>query len=41
VTELRDAEALANGTSMKDLPPHLADVPACLHKYEPLLRTSP
>jgi hypothetical protein len=22
------------------LPPHLRDVPACLHKYEPLLRRS-
>lgn len=21
-----------------NLPPHLAGVPACLHKYEPLLR---
>jgi hypothetical protein len=41
VTELREAEAIANGSPRKDLPPHLADVPACLHKYEPLLRTNP
>jgi hypothetical protein len=39
VTEMRQAEALANGTAApRDLPQHLADVPACLHKYEPLLR---
>ena len=38
-TELRQVNALANGAARKDLPPHLADVPACLHKYEPLLRT--
>jgi hypothetical protein len=36
--ELREVNALANGAVRKDLPPHLADVPACLHKYEPLLR---
>jgi hypothetical protein len=40
VTELREAEAIANGTPPKDLPPHLADVPPCLHKYEPLLRST-
>ena len=39
VTEMREAEALANGTmGRNDLPAHLADVPPCLHKYEPLLR---
>ena len=39
VTEMRQAEALANGTAAgKDVPEHLADVPPCLHKYEPLLR---
>lgn len=39
VTEMRQAEALANGSAVpRDLPAHLADVPACLHKYEPLLR---
>jgi len=40
VTELREAEAQANGTARKDVPAHLADVPPCLHKYEPLLRTT-
>jgi hypothetical protein len=34
--ELRQANAL--GKSRPDLPAYLAGVPACLHKYEPLLR---
>jgi hypothetical protein len=39
VTEMREAEAVANGTAgRKGMPSHLADVPPCLHKYEPLLR---
>ena len=39
VSEMRQAEALANGVAAsKDVPAHLADVPPCLHKYEPLLR---
>jgi hypothetical protein len=39
VTEMREAEALAAGpAARRDLPAHLADVPPCLHKYEPLLR---
>lgn len=34
--ELRDVQALADRDA--GLPPHLTGVPACLHKYEPLLR---
>jgi hypothetical protein len=35
-TELREINAL--GKPRPGLPAHLADVPACLHKYEALLR---
>jgi hypothetical protein len=34
--ELRELQARL--APPPDLPPHLADVPACLHKYEPLFR---
>lgn len=34
--ELREINSL--GRPNPKLPPHLTDVPACLHKYEPLLR---
>jgi hypothetical protein len=34
--ELREVNGL--GRPSPKLPPHLADVPACLHKYEALLR---
>lgn len=34
--ELRQVNSL--GRPSRQTPPHLADVPACLHKYEPLLR---
>ncbi|HWH43421.1 MAG TPA: hypothetical protein VNT32_01690 [Thermoleophilaceae bacterium] len=30
--------ATEDGGAVANLPAHLADVPACLHKYEPLLR---
>jgi hypothetical protein len=35
--ELREVRAI--GQPPKGTPAHLADVPACLHKYEPLLRS--
>jgi hypothetical protein len=35
--ELRDLQSRADGIDPA-LPPHLAGVPACLHKYEPLFR---
>ena len=34
--ELRDLRQALERDA--DLPPHLRGVPACLHKYEPLLR---
>lgn len=33
--ELRDVRGLAGGPEV-ELPPHLAGLPACLHKYGPL-----
>jgi hypothetical protein len=35
-----DALALRSLTVAPQLPPHLAGVPAVLHKYEPLLRAA-
>jgi hypothetical protein len=37
-TEVREVRELARRGL--DAPPHLAGVPECLHKYEPLLRKS-
>jgi adenine-specific DNA glycosylase len=36
-SELRQVQARASGID-PSVPPHLAGVPACLHKYEPLFR---
>ncbi len=35
--EMRELRELA-APEVDGVPPHLAGVPACLHKYEPLLR---
>ena len=35
--ELRDVRELGLREPGDDLPPHLAGLPACLHKYAPLL----
>jgi hypothetical protein len=36
--ELRGLRSLDRSPAEAGLPPHLAGVPACLHRYEPLLR---
>jgi hypothetical protein len=36
--EMRELRELGAQATRPDLPPHLAGVPECLHKYEPLLR---
>jgi hypothetical protein len=36
--ELRELRELGAQVARPDLPAHLAGVPDCLHKYEPLLR---
>ena len=35
--ELRDVRGLGLQVPYDELPPHLAGLPACLHKYAPLL----
>lgn len=38
--ELRGVRSLDPSSAEAALPPHLAGVPACLHRYEALLRRS-
>lgn len=39
--ELRDVRALGSRDAVRDMPPHLAGLPECLHKYAPLLAEQP
>jgi hypothetical protein len=39
--EIRELSELGAQAARPDVPAHLAGVPECLHKYEPLLRPTP